>query len=205
MKKALILALALFLNIGLCFAEPCAGENRRCTEYYSGTKTVKAKYKLKDGKIEGKYKEFFLNKKLKVLANYKAGLLEGEHLTYYDNSQIMLKEFYKDNRKHGMSYLYNLEGKLLNSTTYYYGKKQGYSFDYLTDTKIEKYYDNDELAIQKEYTYDDVLLEEKFIELARILKNCGADGSLEDIVNEFKTFKLYYGIHLKENGKVINK
>ena len=54
-------------------------------------------------------------------------------------------------------------------------------------------------------TYDDTLLEEKFIELARILKNCGADGSLEDIVNEFKTFKLYYGIHLKENGKVINK
>ena len=161
MKKVLVLAFALFLNMGLCFAEPCAGENKHCSEYYPGTKSIKAKYKLKDGKKEGKYREYFPNKKLKVLANYEAGLLEGEHLTYYDNAQIMQKDYYKNNQKHGVSYLYNLEGKLLNSTTYYYGKKQGYSYDYLTETKIEKYYDNDELAVQKEYTYDDVLLEEK--------------------------------------------
>ncbi len=161
MKKVLILALALFLNTSLCFASVCEGPNKRCTEYYPGTTTVKAKYKLKEGKIEGAYKEFHKNKNVKILAKYKNGLLEGEYLTYYDNSQLQVREFYKEGHRHGISYLYNPKGKLLNTTPYHYGEKQGYSYEYLEDVKIEKYYDNDELSFQKEYTYDDVLLKEK--------------------------------------------
>ncbi len=161
MKKALILALALFLNTSLCFAYSCEKQNGRCTEYYSGTKIVKSKFKLKEGKIEGEYREFFQNKNLKILANYKSNVLEGEYLTYYDNSQLKTKEFYRNGQKHGISYLYNPKGTLLNSTTYFNGKKQGYSYDYLPNTEVERFWENDEISLEKEYTYDDKLLKEK--------------------------------------------
>lgn len=161
MKKVLILALALFLNTSLCLAKTCEGLDGRCTEYYAGTKLIKTKYKLKNGKIEGKYREYYQNKNIKTLANYREGILEGKYFTYYDNLQIKTEEFYKGGRKHSINYLYNPYGKVLNTTTYYYGKKQGYSYDYLENTKIEKYYDNDELSFQKEYSYDGLLLEEK--------------------------------------------
>lgn len=161
MKKILILALALFLNTTLSHAFTCDGQNKRCTEYFPATTIVKAKYKLKNGKIEGTYKEFYKNKIPKIVAKYENGLLEGEYLAYYDNAQLQTKEYYKEGTKHGVSYLYNTKGKLLNSTSYYYDKKQGYSYDFLENIKLEKYYDDDELVFEKEFAYDGTLLKEK--------------------------------------------
>lgn len=161
MKKILILAFALFLNISVCHALDCEGFNGRCTDYFPGTKIIKTKYKMKEGKIEGEYKEYYLNKNLKTSAYYVNGLLEGEYLTYYDTSQLKTKELYKKGRKHGLSELYNPEGILLTSTTYYYDKKHGYTYDYRIGTKVEKYYENDELIFQKEFSYDNILLRER--------------------------------------------
>ncbi len=188
MKRILILALALFLNTTLCHALTCEGQNKRCTEYFPATTVVKAKYKLKNGKIEGTYKEFYKNKNPKIIAKYENGLLEGEYLTYYDNAQLQVKEQYKEGTKHGVSYLYNTKGKLLNLTSYYYDKKQGYSYDFLENIKLEKYYDDDELIFEKEFTYDDTLLKEK-----RYFKN-----------GDVKTTDYYYSDVSDKIQKIIN-
>lgn len=151
MKKILILALALILNTNLCFAQENVKLNGRYKEYWPNTKNVKVKYKLKNGQINGKYTEYHPNGIIKAIAKYKNGVIEGIKTTYYDSSKMHLKETYVDGLKHGTSYTYSPFGKLIGTTTYYRGKKQGYGFDYTNFNMVEKYYDNDELAFEREY------------------------------------------------------
>lgn len=51
--------------------------------------------------------------------------------------------------------------------------------------------------------YDGDEREEKLTEVAQLIADTYQFGSFEDIFNDFKTFELYYGIHLVENGPIL--
>lgn len=53
--------------------------------------------------------------------------------------------------------------------------------------------------------YEGDKLKQKFIHLARQIAESSVYGPAEDIIGDFTTFELYYGIHLNEEGKIINE
>ena len=53
--------------------------------------------------------------------------------------------------------------------------------------------------------YEGSKLEYKINQLAKFIAENSFYGPVEDIVNDFKTFELYYGIHLEEYGPIIHE
>lgn len=53
--------------------------------------------------------------------------------------------------------------------------------------------------------YEGDKLKQKFIHLARQIAESSVYGPAEDIIGDFTTFELYYGIHLNEEGIIINE
>lgn len=53
--------------------------------------------------------------------------------------------------------------------------------------------------------YEGNKLKQKFSHLARQIAENSVYGPAEDIIGDFSTFELYYGIHLNEDGKIINE
>lgn len=52
--------------------------------------------------------------------------------------------------------------------------------------------------------YDGDERQEKLSEVAQLITDTYQFGPFDDILNDFKTFELYYGIHLDENGNILD-
>ena len=81
--------------------------------------------KIKNGKIEGEWLEYYENGQLKIKRNYKDGKLEGESLRYHKNGQLESKGNFKDDEKEGEWLHYRSNGKLWRKYYYKEGKKDG--------------------------------------------------------------------------------
>ena len=53
--------------------------------------------------------------------------------------------------------------------------------------------------------FEDDARDEKLREIAQLIADTFQFGFYDDIYNDFKTFELYYGIHLAENGKILDE
>lgn len=53
--------------------------------------------------------------------------------------------------------------------------------------------------------YEGEARDEKLGEVAQLIADTYQFGSYDDIFNDFKTFELYYGIHLDEDGKILDE
>jgi len=88
--------------------------------YNSGDSTEKH---YKNGKLEGVYREYFENRKLKTERTYKNDKLEGITKMYYENRQLKAEETYKDGKLEGPATMYYENGKIKNKATFQNGKK----------------------------------------------------------------------------------
>lgn len=71
---------------------------------------------------------------------------------------------------------------------------------YETYKKFDSYSLNGQSALLQEVKH-----EQKFSQPARQIVENSVYGPAEDIIGDFSTFELYYGIHLNEDGKIINE
>jgi antitoxin component YwqK of YwqJK toxin-antitoxin module len=95
------------------------------------------------------------------------GVLKGERLVYYDNGQLAEKATYVDGKIEGLSEIYSLKGVVLKSFIYENGELHGPSKSFngkgemLSEgqykrnkkTGIWKFYENNKLVDEKNFTY----------------------------------------------------
>jgi antitoxin component YwqK of YwqJK toxin-antitoxin module len=78
-------------------------------------------------------------------ANYKKGKLNGLFRTFYDNGKIKEESWYKDDRKNGQSRWYNQSGNMIAEYNYENGDFQGYQktfYENDTLSALSHYYNN---------------------------------------------------------------
>ncbi len=115
-----------------------------------------------DGKIDGKYIEYYPGGLIKNISNYKNGILDGKYNSYYQNNLLMEEYQYKNGLMEGKRILYWTNGNLKEknflrkgaitgvSEFYYsngnprkiisfdiYGRRDGEWVDYYFDGKIK--------------------------------------------------------------------
>lgn len=146
MKKFALFLLILLINfIGVnTYAETIK-------DYYENTKCLKAKYKVKNGLKNGKYIEYFPNKKIKTSSYYINDQLNGDFITYHENGKIKTKSTYINNIKTGLCYGYEENGKLFFIYSYENNVKNGDCITYLQNGKIQATYINDVLIHSVKY------------------------------------------------------
>ena len=129
---------------------------------------------ISEGKMVGKTyvgKWIYYHKnsdKIMTLETYDDnGVLQGDRLVYYDNGQLAEKANYVDGKIEGLSEVYSLKGVVLKTFIYENNELHGESKSYngkgelLAEgqykrgkkTGIWKFYENNKLIEQKDYTY----------------------------------------------------
>ena len=64
----------------------------------------------KNGVVDGKWNQFFINGNLKLQGLYHNGIRQGKQIYYYPDGTIYLSGFYMDDLKYGEWIYYNNEG-----------------------------------------------------------------------------------------------
>ena len=90
-------------------------------EYFESGQLYK-KYNYKDGKKEGEQFYYYENGKLRSKVNYRYGKTEGERLWYYENGQLGVKGMYKNDKRENEWFFYYENGQLRLTEIYKDGK-----------------------------------------------------------------------------------
>lgn len=119
--------------------------------------------------LDGEYKEFYEDGKIKSTASYANGILEGLTLVYDTAGNLSYEIPYVNNRKEGKVKRYYPGGELMGEVTYEKGKKHGMLDAYNKDgTLMAKVLFNKDEAI-KGYSLnhgkDPVLMSEEELKL----------------------------------------
>lgn len=103
-------------------------DNGEKTEYWYGGDNVKAKYTLKDGKINGSFKTFYYNGNIKKTGSYINGVASGQYIIFDEDGFKSEDYSMKNDEKNGMytGYYYD-EGELFLKVigNYLNGEKDG--------------------------------------------------------------------------------
>ena len=94
-------------------------------KYYSKDESSIFEFPYKNGKKEGRGKEYYLNGKFKSDAFFIDGLLQGKSIGYYENGNIEYEENYKDDKLDGLLKKYYENGQLSIEENYKDGKLEG--------------------------------------------------------------------------------
>ena len=116
-------------------------------KFYDDNKTLYSITPLKDGKIDGIFKVFYKDSKLKAKIYYKNSKRNGKHIIYfkngkkayeadmknekkdghvkewYDNGQLMYDILYRDNKPEGMVKIFDKNGSIQMISEYKNGKR----------------------------------------------------------------------------------
>jgi len=87
-------------------------------KYYSKDESSIFEFPYKNGKKEGRGKEYYLNGKFKSDAFFIDGLLQGKSIGYYENGNLEYEENYKDGKLEGESTNYDENGNLTSKAIY---------------------------------------------------------------------------------------
>ena len=99
-------------------------------KYYSKDESSIFEFPYKNGKKEGRGKEYYLNGKFKSDAFFIDGLLQGKSIGYYENGNLEYEENYKDGKLDGLVKNYYENGQLHIEENYKDGKLEGESTNY---------------------------------------------------------------------------
>ena len=99
-------------------------------KYYSKDESSIFEFPYKNGKKEGRGKEYYLNGKFKSDAFFIDGLLQGKSIGYYENGNLEYEENYKDGKLDGLIKDYYENGQLKSELNYKDGKLEGESTNY---------------------------------------------------------------------------
>ena len=87
-------------------------------KYYSKDESSIFEFPYKNGKKEGRGKEYYLNGKFKSDAFFIDGLLQGKSIGYYENGNLEYEENYKDGKLEGESTNYDENGNLTSKAIF---------------------------------------------------------------------------------------
>ena len=132
-------------------------------KYYSKDENSIFEFPYKNGKREGRGKEYYLNGKFKSDAFFIDGLLQGKSIGYYENGNLEYEENYKDDKLDGLVKNYYENGQLKTELNYKNGKLDGLARAYHENGQlhIEENYKNGNL-ISKAIYKDDEMVENLF-------------------------------------------
>ena len=99
-------------------------------KYYSKDESSIFEFPYKNGKKEGRGKEYYLNGKFKSDAFFIDGLLQGKSIGYYENGQLKSELNYKNGQLDGLARAYHENGQLHIEENYKDGKLEGESTNY---------------------------------------------------------------------------
>ena len=122
-----------------------AGEKETFTgiaKYYSKDESSIFEFPYKNGKKEGRGKEYYLNGKFKSDAFFIDGLLQGKSIGYYENGNLEYEENYKDGKLDGLVKNYYENGQLKSELNYKNGQLDGLA---------RAYHENGQLHIEENY------------------------------------------------------
>ena len=111
-------------------------------KYYSKDESSIFEFPYKNGKKEGRGKEYYLNSKFKSDAFFIDGLLQGKSIGYYENGNLEYEENYKDGKLDGLVKNYYENGQLKAELNYKNGKLDGLA---------RAYHENGQLHIEENY------------------------------------------------------
>jgi len=111
-------------------------------KYYSKDESSVFEFPYKNGKKEGRGKEYYLNGKFKSDAFFIDGLLQGKSIGYYENGNLEYEENYKDGKLDGLVKNYYENGQLKTELNYKNGQLDGLA---------RAYHENGQLHIEENY------------------------------------------------------
>ena len=111
-------------------------------KYYSKDENSIFEFPYKNGKKEGRGKEYYLNGKFKSDAFFIDGLLQGKSIGYYENGNLEYEENYKDGKLDGLVKNYYENGQLKTELNYKNGQLDGLA---------RAYHENGQLHIEENY------------------------------------------------------
>ena len=111
-------------------------------KYYSKDESSIFEFPYKNGKKEGRGKEYYLNGKFKSDAFFIDGLLQGKSIGYYENGNLEYEENYKDGKLDGLIKDYYENGQLKSELNYKNGQLDGLA---------RAYHENGQLRIEENY------------------------------------------------------
>lgn len=117
-KKFCFLAIVIFIffmNSLMAFSERVINSLEQLEER-NGKLELEMPYK--DGKENGKSKQYWENGNIMNEATYKNGMLEGPQKTYHENGVLKLEMTLKDERPIGDVLTYDEKGKLIGKERY---------------------------------------------------------------------------------------
>ena len=111
-------------------------------KYYSKDESSIFEFPYKNGKKEGRGKEYYLNGKFKSDAFFIDGLLQGKSIGYYENGNLQYEDNYKDDELDGLIKEYYENGQIKSEMYYKSGNLDG---------PATVYYENGQVYIQESY------------------------------------------------------
>jgi hypothetical protein len=118
MKRKIVVTLVFLFSASLC-----AGEEK-IENWPDGT--MKKIWHLDgEGKLDGKFGEYFETGKIKIRTQYKAGELDGDYTEYYENGAMKIKASYDVGKLDGKYVEYNEKRKAILSAEYKDGLLHG--------------------------------------------------------------------------------
>ena len=109
---------------------------------------IKVEFPYKNGKLEGRGKEYYPSGKFKSDAFFIDGLLQGKSIGYYENGNLEYEENYKDGKSDGLIKEYYENGQVYIQESYQNGELEGESFNFNEDGSLRSkaVYKNGELV-----------------------------------------------------------
>lgn len=108
-------------------------DNGEKVVYYPGTSTVKQRYTLKDGKIQGKSYEYDENGKLDNIFTWVNGKRNGVYEYYHKNGKISVSGTCVDDEMQGLIVTFDEQGNKRKECYYKGGEKNGKYVNYVYD------------------------------------------------------------------------
>ena len=130
-------------------------------KYYSKDESSIFEFPYKNGKKEGRGKEYYLNGKFKSDAFFIDGLLQGKSIGYYENGNLEYEENYKDGKLDGLIKDYYENGQLKSELNYKNGQLDGLA---------RAYHENGQLHIEENYK-DGKLKGRELYKNGKLIKN----------------------------------
>ena len=97
---------------------------------YPNEKNIKSFGTLVNGKLQGKYLEYYESGSPLFVTNYKDGKLNGTAKKYYSNGKIQVKGYMKDNLAEGKFTFFYKEGGRQSIKNFKHGIYDGYYMEF---------------------------------------------------------------------------
>ena len=113
-------------------------------KYYSKDESSIFEFPYKNGKKEGRGKEYYLNGKFKSDAFFIDGLLQGKSIGYYENGNLEKEFYYKNAKMDGIQKVYYPDGKIKTEANFKENNLDGILKEYDESGKItsEEFFKN---------------------------------------------------------------